>query len=144
MPLVTGTLSDFGLSSLTQYQPVIVFMPSGVGFMGGRVLATRPIRVTPDAGGYFQVDLASTDTIEPAVWYGIQIQWLEPGGGYSYIDFEQSKLYVPTLGGNLPVLIDTPSTNQLMVIWQDTEPIPWPLGVVWANTITGDVRRKDS
>ena len=144
MPLITGTLSDFGLNTLSDYLPTIVFTPSSVALVGGRVLATRPIHVTPNAVGYFEVELAATDTLEPTVWYEMQVRWLEPGGGYSHIDFVDFRLHVPPQGGTLLDLLRTTTTNRLLVIWQEAEPNPWPVGVVWANPATGDLLRKDS
>jgi len=144
MAIVSGTLSDFGLTPLAGFQPTIIFTPSGVGVSGTRLLATRPIQVTPNPDGQFQLDLMSTDDITPATWYEVQIRWLEPSGGYSHIDFVDWKLFVPAAGGPLGNLLRAPSNNQLLVIWQATEPNPWPVGVVWANTTTGDLLRKDS
>ena len=144
MATVTGTLSDFRLSTLSAYEPVIIFTPSSIGLLGARILARRPIEVRPNAAGYFEVDLASTDLVTPASWFDIAIRWLDPDGQQVSIDHTNDKLFVPYQDGTIADLLRAPSNNQLHVFMQDTEPDPWPPGTAWLNTLTWDFNRKDA
>ena len=146
MPTVTGNLSDFGLQSLAAYSPEVRFVPSSVAVEGPRLLATRPVVATPDARGFFAVTLASNEAMTPATWYELQIVWLEPGdgSGYAAADFPDLRLHVPITGGAIANLLRVPATNALLVAFQPTEPDPWPVGLTWVNSVTGDLIRKDS
>jgi hypothetical protein len=145
MATVTGTLSDFGYASLAPYQPVVTFTPTGPGVQGGRLLAAKPVSLSPGAGtGYFEVDLAPTEGIVPETWYQISISWLDTNAGWIEKNFVGTKLEVPELGGPIGYLVKSPPTPPPFVAWQPTAPDPWPIGLVWVNSITGDVNRRVS
>lgn len=143
MALVTGTLSDFNLASLASLNVRMVFTPSGTGLSSSRIMAPRPISVVPNPSGSFSVELAPTVSLTPACWYELRIEWAEPGGGYSAADFPDFRIVVTVEGGPLINMIDVPVTNAYMVAWQETAPDPWPVGLTWVNTITGDINRRD-
>ncbi|GAA0960168.1 hypothetical protein [Frigoribacterium faeni] len=138
MATVTGTLSDFGYASLAPLRPEIAFIPSGAGVFGGRLMATRPVTVTPGTSGYFEVDLVPADDR----WFQIRIAWLDPVSGAPDNDYVEPRLYVPELGGPIGHLLKAPSTPSTDVAWQPTAPKPWPVGLVWVNSITGRVQRQ--
>ena len=143
MPIVTGTLADFGFETLAPLQAQVVFRPSSVGTIGGRLLATRERIVTPNAAGYFEAELASTSAITPATWYDVSIRWLDDDdGGYPRVDHVEHRLFVPPLGGTISELFRVPNNNQLVPYFQPHEPDPWPLGSLWINSVTGDITRK--
>lgn len=144
MALVTGTLTDFNLASLSDLNVRMVFTPSGTGLVGTKIFAPRPISVVPNSAGAFAVELVPTVNLTPACWYELRIEWAEPGGGYSAADFPDFKLSVPLEGGIISELVNTPITNAYMVAWQPNEPDPWPVGLTWANTASGDIIRRDA
>lgn len=135
MALVTGTLSDFGLEPMTSLEPEIIFRPSDVGVVSGRLLATKPIRVRPFTSGYFQVELTSTDYVEPASWYTVEIRWLDFEGGYAAVDFVDWKLFVPQEGGAIGDLLESP-VNPAMVYVSLTPPTAGslPRGTWWLES----------
>jgi len=105
MATVTGTLWDFGLASIAQYMPQIIFTPSGPATTETKLFATRPIVVTPAVGGAFSVDLKSTDDVQPAVWYRATVRWLDSAGEYVSQDSPDFKLFVPAAGGAIGSLL---------------------------------------
>jgi hypothetical protein len=143
MPTVTGTLADFNLQALTGLRPKIIFRPNRSALSPTRLYVARPIEVTPADDGSFSVELVPTQLLEPAAWYTIEIRWQEPSGRELGRDYPDWRVFVTAEGGTLSGLISTPADNTLLVAWQPNQPDPWPSGLVWVNTITGDVVRKD-
>lgn len=143
MSRLTGKTVDFNFQAMWPEGLVIVFTPSGnATTTDGNFLATRPIRVTPDTDGNWWVDLVDIDHMHQNVWYTVTLEWLNPDAGYTDKDFPQWRIYVPDGDQNFTDLVTATASNPLMVFWQPTAPDPWPLQMVWVNTITGDVNRK--
>lgn len=145
MATVTGSLLDFGMTSLVQRSPQIAFVPSGAAAASGTILAATPVTVTPDNLGNFSVILQPTSELLADAWYTIRITVLDSAGNFTHIDFPEWKIRVPDAGGVISDLIgDATAVNASFVYWQPTEPDPWPVGTIWVNSVTGDVNRKDS
>jgi len=128
MPLVTGTLTDFGLQPLTGAQPELIFTPQQASTKNGRLLATLPVRVTPQPSGYFEVDLISTVGLVPATWYELTILWLAPGGGFDHLRW---RVNVPAEGGQIGTLLDAPTGQDVIWVGPTRPPTDGP---VWFNT----------
>lgn len=134
---VTGALSDIGVAAFPTLSPRLIFTLSGPATEGTRVFATKPKVVPVNAGsGIFTVDLQTTTNLRPAAWYTITIEWLDPSGNYVAADFLEWKLFVPSGGGNLADLLETPVNP--MLFWAGPTPPPNPQpGQYWLNTTTG-------
>ena len=134
MPLVTGTLSDFIRDPLAAaLSPQIVFVPSSAAAKNGLLFASRPIIVTPQPSGYFEVDLFSTEGTTPPTWYTVRIQWVESNGGYLGADHLEWKLRVPADGGQIGALLDAPAPSG--AVWFGPEPPSSPSRYTgWVNT----------
>ncbi|QSZ49418.1 hypothetical protein [Arthrobacter sp. D5-1] len=131
---VSGKLSDFELEPIAGLSPEIEFLPSepAVG-NGGRLLATKAIRVPPEANGDFTVQLHTTDDLLPSnVYYQIVIRWLDGNGRFIKADNPNWKLQVPAGGGAIADLIRLPLGTGI-VIYSPTEPPIWAglLGAIW-------------
>lgn len=138
MPVVTGVLSDFGLATLAAFNPEIVFTPSGPAISATRLLATKPIKVTPDPDGSFSLTLAPTNSMHPVTWYTISVQWLDSAGGYIGIDFPDWQLFIDNAGGNIIDLLNIPA-NPAQVWVSTTAPDNPTPGLWWLNPTTGDL-----
>ena len=134
MPTVTGTLRDFKLDTLNSLSPRIIFTASEPAVTSNAILSTRPIVVIPNAAGGFTVELQSTDSVQPLVFYRIRVEWLEDTGGYVGVDFVDWPLYVPSDGGSIGDLLSTPSNPAS--VWIDLEPPPEPVapGTWWLRS----------
>jgi len=145
MPILTGLVANFRKQTMAAYSVEIWFTPSGpgVGATGG-MIAAQPVIVVPDPDGTFSIDLQQTATLRPTVWFDISLRYLDAAGNYIARDDIPGRLDVGTLGGVLTDFIS--STNQPipghLVEWGPTAPDPWPIGLVWADTSTGDIKRK--
>ena len=142
MARVYGQLTDFGLDPISMHQPRIIFTPSSVGVVGDKLLATRPRTAVPTSDGYFSVDLAPTTRVQPLVHYKIRIEWLDAEAGYMRDDYVQHGMSVPDDGGSISELLSVPADNPALWAFQPDEPDPWPVGLVWVNTETGDIRKR--
>lgn len=136
MAKVTGALTDFGLQPFPELQPRLIFTPSGPGVSGARLFATKPMIVTPAGSGSFTVELQPTANLRPALWYTITIEWLDPAGNYISSDHLSWKLFVPSGGGELSDLIETPANPSLVWVGP-TPPLNLQPGQKWLNSITG-------
>ena len=141
MALVTGTLRDFqvlgawALNNAAQVE----FIPSNAAFSGADLRADDVIIATVDAGGSFSASLAPTASLQPAgTHYRVRIRWL--GSRTDKVTNVPGRLLVPGAGGNIGALLEQ-SPGMEFVFWQPTQPDPWPVGSIWVNTVTGDVRR---
>jgi len=121
MPLVTGTLTDFGLKPLADQQPQLVFTPQEASTKNGRLLATAPVLVTPQPSGYFEVDLVATAGLVPETWYELTILWLTPGGGF---DHPRWRITVPAAGGQIGTLLSAPAGSGAVFIGSSPPPMP--------------------
>ena len=128
MPLVTGTLTDFGLQPLTGAQPELIFTPQEPATKNGRLLATRPIVVTPQPSGYFEVDLISTVGVVPATWYEVTIRWVDPASGFDHVRW---RLTVPDGGGQIGTLLAAPAGPGTFYAGRERPPVD---GKIWLDT----------
>jgi len=137
MPTVTGTLKDFGLASISDRQPQIIFTPSGPAFSGSNILATTPIVATPDGSGAFSVTLTSSATLRPATWYAVRIEWLDSASNFMGVDIVD-RLDVPPAGGAIGDLASI-DFNPTSVYASPTAPSSPAVATWWLNTTTGDL-----
>lgn len=139
MPLVNGTLTDFGLDPMAGHAPRITFRPAAPGFNGLTVLATKAVDVTPAANGFFEVDLVSTDEIQPATHYVVQLHWTDTEPTRKdRVDTLPWKLFVPVSGGALGDLLAVPANPAQ--VWVGTEPPADPEpGTWWYDPETGEL-----
>jgi len=142
MALVYGQLTDFGLDPINLHQPRVIFTPSANGVLDGRLLSRRPRTSIPDENGGFSVNLAPTTRVRPLVHYDIEIVWLDANSGIASRDFVASKLSVPDEGGSISELLSVPVDNPWLLAFQPNQPSPWPVGLVWVNSETGDITRR--
>lgn len=122
MPTISFTLTDFGLATLTDKSPRVIFTPSSAGVKGTRLLPTTPIVAIPDASGNGTVALESTDGVVPAVWYTVSIEHLQPGGQYTHYDLLEYRLYVPENGGPIGSLPGVPLSPTTVLVSLDPPP----------------------
>lgn len=122
MAVVTGTLTDFGLQSLADKSPTVIFKFTGAGTLGSNLFASTPVVVTPAADGTFSVDLQPTDGVVPAGWYTVSIEHLKEGGKYTHFDVLGYKLFVPITGGALGDLPDAPLSPATVLVSLDPPP----------------------
>lgn len=138
MPTVNGTLTDFGLDPMAGNRPRITFHPSGPALAGLNVHATKTVEAVPAANGYFEVDLVANDTLTPAMYYTVKLQWKDLEPRKERADVLPWRLYVPPAGGALGDLLATPSNPAQ--VWTGTaapeDPTP---GTWWLNPDTGDL-----
>ena len=113
MPTITGTLSDIGLAPLTGLNPELRFTPSSSAVDGsGRVFASEPVTVTPNASGAFTVNLASTLNLMPrGTHWLLSVHWR--GGtadnqGFPATDFPPLKLFVGASNASIADLLTDP------------------------------------
>jgi len=139
MPTVTGTLRDFKLDTLNSLSPRVIFTASEAAVTSNAILSTRPIVVIPNAAGGFTVELQSTDSVQPLVFYRIRVEWLESDDGYVGVDLLDWPLYVPAEGGSIGDLLGTPSNP--MQVWIGLTPPPSPVtpGTWWLVSNPDDV-----
>jgi len=106
MAIVTGSMTDLGLSPIPGLQPRLGFQ-ADAGIDSGTVRIDRLIEVVPNALGVFSVNLAPTDTIRPATSYRLTVTWLDALGQPAGFAEIPGRLYVPADGGALGDLITT-------------------------------------
>lgn len=134
MPVITGFLDDITGTPLFAFSPRIKFQPSGPSVTGPTLWTTKPVYVTPAANGSFTVNLIATDVMQPAVWYVVSVEWLDPAGNYISADYLTWKLYLPSAGGNIGDLLVTPWNPTLA--WYGPTGSEYPTGMPVASTLT--------
>lgn len=123
MAVVTFTLTDFGLQSLSDRSPRVIFTPSGAGVKGTRLFPSTPIVVIPDSAGAGSATLEATDGVVPAAWYTVSIEHLQPGGEYTHFDVLNLRLYIPEgYNGPLAQLPGTPLSPNTVLVSLDAPP----------------------
>lgn len=133
MAKVTGFLGDYELSHLIGKHPTLVFAPSGPAVGNAGVFAPERATVVPvGATGYFEANLQPTDTLRPAIYYTVSIQW-----GRGRRALLPWKLSVPSAGGLLADLLRVPA--QASQVWIGVDPPPTP-GGLWLDPVTGDLK----
>ena len=138
MALVTGTAADCNLAGVETLGLELVFTLNDAATSDSGIFIDKPV-VVPVVNGAWSADLQPTEMMWQQRFYKVSARWLD-GLGASFPDWE---LHVPPAGGSFPELIVGYSQNPYMIFWQPTEPSPWPVGATWANTVTGDLFRKD-
>jgi hypothetical protein len=140
MPLVNGTLTDFGLDPLLPLDPVLMFRATSAGISGLNVLAgTVPVETVPAANGFFEVELAATDDLMPGgISYQVEIRYREKDTRLVKHELLPWKLYVGPDGGALADQLTVPTNPAL--VWVGTEPPlnPTP-GTWWYDPETGEL-----
>ena len=152
MATISGTLNDCGLGHLVGKAPTLKFTLNNPAASPAGLFTTEPVSVTPDGAGVFSVTLEPTETMYQNRHYSLTVTWLDSAAEFNKANFPDWRIVVPVAGGTFSDLIanytnDSGGWNPLMVFWQATEPDPWPLGSVWADTsidtlTSGDVRRR--
>lgn len=137
MPKVTGTLRDFNIASLAAYSPRIIFTASSAATTSTRIYATKPIIVTPNLGGDFEVFLQASDTMNPIVWYTVRVEWLDADSGYVGVDLPDWKLFVPSMDSNIGDILDVPANPALAWVSLDPPLNPTP-GLWWLKVNPDD------
>jgi hypothetical protein len=139
MPLVNGTLTDFGLDPLSLSSPVLIFRASTTGITGLNVLSARKaVEVTPAPNGFFEVELVATSAIAPAdVHYTVEIRYRD-ALGMTVTERLPWQLYVTAEGGALGDLLRVPS-NPALVYTGTEPPEPATPGTWWLDPETGDL-----
>lgn len=147
MAVVTGTLRTFGLDSLAGKQPLIVFEANKPATSPtGELLATDPVRVTPESNGEFSARLAATDgLITEGVHYKMWIEYLDSANNYVRVDNPDWVLRVPASGGTLGDLLQFPKVSSGLVITSPTPPSLWlGLGAMWLQMDPNDPNNSDN
>lgn len=116
MATIYGTLTDFGLQTLTPYKPVLKFTPSGPGVKGRRLFSERPVEVPVASDGSFSVLLEPTDGVAPKVWYTVSIEYLNDGGQYTSLDILGYRLFVPAPGGPIGEIPGAPLSADTVLV----------------------------
>ncbi len=122
MVYVNGELNDFGLRTLADKDPAVIFTPSGAGTLGRTLFSSEPVTVYPAADGTFSVDLQPTDGVVPEVWYTVSIEHLKDGGRFTHYDVLGYRLFVPITGGSLGDLPDAPLSPSTVLVSLDPPP----------------------
>lgn len=142
MAIVTGYLAD--ISDLALPSPRIKFVPSGPSIVGDFIHATKPVYAYPEEDGSWAVGLTETDSLRPSTYYTMTLEWLDDASNYMGADYLTWQLNVPSEGGEIGDLLGTfVAPNSMQVFWGPAAPSPWPQGLVWVNSVTGDVKRMD-
>jgi len=149
MPVVTGTLADFGLVPLAPYAPQLVWLPSGNAITTGSstfLLSTKPRVTIPAADGSWTVNLVQTDILvgisDPH--YKLRIEWLDPdnpSASPSGFEVPNWKIYVPAAGGKISDLIAAPWNPILAWVGETPPPGRGTPNTLWLNPVTGDLMR---
>jgi len=139
MAVITGTLLDFSLDALAPYSPRLIFAGSQPATSGDRLLSTRPFMVRVEADGSFSVDVQPTDSVTPAAWYTVRVEWLDSDGGFVGVDLPDWRIFVPKEGGAIGNLIQAPSNPALVWVGLTPPPAPVTPGTWWLVSNPDDV-----
>lgn len=123
MPVYTGSLESFGLESIYDLNPEIVFEANkpAVGVFG-QLFATEPIIANPIENGFWTVTLQNTSVlITDDVYYKMTVRWRDPANNYMRVDFPDWKLYTDSVGGTFDQAVQHP-TNPGMTIVSPVDP----------------------
>lgn len=129
MATVTGYYTDLALQPLNGRWPLLRFVleqGTALSALGGRVLSRKPVEVTPDARGFFSVDLIGNDQIQGTTTYALFADYLtEQGEMLASLDVLKG-LVVRGVGGQISDMIPSvpPAppfpTDQLMASYVST------------------------
>jgi hypothetical protein len=138
MPLVNGTLTDFGLAPIAALSPVLQFRATAAGVSNLNVLAASiPVEVEPLPNGFFEADLAATDTIHPGgIEYTVTVRYREARTRYVRQELLPWRFAVPAAGGALADLLTVPANPAAVWVGSTAPDNPTP-GTWWYNPDTG-------
>ena len=105
---VTGSVKDIGLNSTTPNALRLKFVLDSEASIGSVLIPTIPVYVEPADTDSFTIGLLPTDQMDGDHWYVISSQWLDPDAGWSPTNYFEYQVRVPTGGGGLDVLLDSP------------------------------------
>lgn len=140
MPVVNGTLENFGMLSIAALDPEIIFTANkpAVG-LDNAIFVTDPIVEIPAADGTWAVLLQNTSTLITAdVYYTIVIRWRDPANNYMRADFPDWKLYVPDTGGEFTDLIKHPVNPGLVIVSPVNPGTDFELNTAWLQMDPND------
>ncbi|GAA2230299.1 hypothetical protein N1031_06970 [Herbiconiux moechotypicola] len=142
MPVITGSLKDFGLGSLAARSPVLVFTPSAVGVdPTGRIYPMDPVEAVPAPDDTFSATVARTTNLLPEVFLRLAIRY-ESGDGPPSEDLAGIEIRVPEAGGNVKDLMRAPVPNGRILI-ADSEAEAIRRGArLWIDNSTNPARLK--
>lgn len=147
MAAVIGTLKTFGLASLANKQPVIVFEANKPATAAnGELFATDPVRVTPETDGAFSARLQPTENlITGGVHYKMWIEYQDAANNYVRLDSPDWELRVPAAGGALGDLLSQPRISPGLVITSPTAPPTWfGVGALWLQADPNDMNNPNN
>jgi hypothetical protein len=143
MAIVTGTLADFGRANLITLNPELLFYPEDTTTSGSMLLmADKPVSAVIDNAGNWTANLEPTENMSPRRYYKLRIRCRDTSGEFVYADFPDWKLYVPSGGGEITSLLDTPlDTGWVWVIDGGTDPAAARSGDLLFDSSTDNLYR---
>lgn len=116
---VNGFLYDFQ-GAAPGLDPRIIWKPTSSTIIGSAFLFSRNIETVPASNGSWSDQFESTDLATPEVWYEPQLWWFEgnpAGGRWTYQDFPNLKLFVPSTGGpfNFTDIVNAPTNPGTLI-----------------------------
>jgi hypothetical protein len=135
MATINGSLRTWFGGSLTDRQPFIRFIPSGVGFVGAGIYseATRDVTVFAENGD-FTVELESTINRRPECWFTMEIHYFSTTGYPVRVDFPEVRIRVPGSGTYEFGEVANGISNPFMVWVSLEEPETGPGVKYWLQT----------
>lgn len=90
--------------------PELIFTPSGAttAISDGGTISAVPIVVTPNSDGFWSQTFTPYFDNSPRRYLSLQIRMLNPGADYTYIDFPDWKIMVPSGVSRLVDILDLP------------------------------------
>ena len=156
MPVYTGNLRDLIGANLNNRQGVLIFRPNQAMLQAatttpGTIHPTAEVRVVPDSGGAFSVNLTATTIMLNDCWYTIRIEWVDGSG--PDMDFPGWQVRVPVgSGGTIDeaITIGPPDggwggslPNLSLVLVSPTRPSNLQRGQLWLQATPGDHDSQD-
>ena len=150
MARLTGEVRDFGFLGWPERHAQLHYVPEGpaVAESLSFLLSESPVPVAlTQPGNGFDFFLVGSDAVSPPRRVSFRVRWLDAEGGFTREDWWRDVWVPDSWDGPLaPLLAQSAGASQMSVIWQASEPseLEAPIGAVWVNTVTGDVRRRDA
>ncbi|RLP74341.1 hypothetical protein D9V32_13415 [Mycetocola tolaasinivorans] len=131
MAIYTGRLTDPAWRSLQSrsVEVIITLEKFTGGISEDRLFATREVRTTPDADGFFSVDIVSSEALRGSPWYRIAVTWLDSAGSYSRVDL--GRFFARSGGGPISDMGGEVNWAPAQAVWQEEVPEDLPLGWLW-------------
>ncbi len=143
MTVITFKLNDFGIASMANLAPRVLFIPAGPGIVATApddlLVPSKRIPAVLDPDGVtFTVSLFPSSWSLPVATYRMVIEWLDSAGNFISRDAPPWEIFIPVNDANLSDIVDVPLSA--FWVWVDgtpqTEPVP---GAWWLNSTTGDL-----